>query len=180
MEGLYQRREKPRVRRIIPVDRNKGRLSSLPFYFMKKIQPIFITGLGDRATNYRALSKYLNIKEVDWNRGSLAKLQLGKPDVLIGFSLGCMVACMHAEKYKVKKLILCSMTPGTETLKKIKADKVIFMVGTKEDWVAQDIMRVMHTLPKNCKCSMVVVGNVGHKIIGPYRKELLKQIKGIA
>ena len=73
---------------------------------MKKIN--FIPGLGEKPRDYKALSKYFNIVNIDWNNG---KTKLGKIDTLIGFSLGGIIAMMHAEKSKVKTLILCSIPP---------------------------------------------------------------------
>lgn len=138
---------------------------------MKKKIP-FIIGLGQKASAYRSLSKYFNIIQPDWNNGSLAKLKLGKPSVLAGFSLGAMIATMHAEKYKVKTLILCSPTPD-ESLAKIKADLVIFLVGEKETWCLQNIKRVVTTLPPETKWDIRFVFETGHKINKEYRKNLI-------
>jgi alpha/beta superfamily hydrolase len=133
----------------------------------------FLHGLGDR-TQYKSLFKYFNVLDIDWNKGNLSKLRLGKQDVLIGFSLGCDIALMHAEKYKVKVLILCSMSPGTESLKNVKADKIIFMAGDKEKWLIKDIRRVLKTF-KN-KSEVVIVPEANHKIDKKYLKMLLEVI----
>src|SRR3990170_686339 len=60
--------------------------SPIPSLFMNKKIKIII-GLGQKRKHYRFLSKYLNIREVDWNNGSLSKMRLGKPKILVGFSL---------------------------------------------------------------------------------------------
>src|ERR1035437_7747249 len=138
---------------------------------MKTKQIPFIIGLGQKATQYRSLSKYFNIIEPDWNNGSLSKLKLGKPEIIAGFSLGCMIATMHVEKHKVKTLILCSPTPD-ETLKNIKADTVIFLAGAKEKWVIQEIKRMKRTL--NSKYTSInIIPKAGHKINKYYQKILL-------
>jgi pimeloyl-ACP methyl ester carboxylesterase len=140
---------------------------------MKSKKVSIIIGLGQKKTEYRSLSKYLNIIQPDWNNGSLEKMKLGKPDVLIGFSLGCMIAVMHAEKHRVKKLILCSMTPD-ETLEKVKADHVIFIAGKKESWIINEINRVAKTLKSTYEIK--IIPNADHKINLEYQKELLNII----
>ena len=55
----------------------------------KKI--VFIPGLGERAKDYKRLSEYMKIYDIDWNRIRLPK---GKIDVLIGFSMGADLACV--------------------------------------------------------------------------------------
>jgi pimeloyl-ACP methyl ester carboxylesterase len=138
---------------------------------MKTKNISIIIGLGQKATEYRALSKYLNIIQPDWNNGSLRKMKLRKSDVLIGFSLGCMIATMHAEKHKVKRLILCSPTPD-ETLEKVKTDHVVFMAGEKETWIIQEMRRIAETLKSTYE--IIIIPNADHKIDFEYRKELLK------
>ena len=129
-----------------------------------------IIGLGQKASEYRSLSKYLEVVQPDWNNGSLSKMKLGKPEVLVGFSLGCMIATMHAEKYKTKTLILCSPTPD-ETLKNVKADKVVFIVGEKESFVLENVKRMAVSL--KCKWSIVIAEKSGHKIDKNYQKILI-------
>jgi esterase/lipase len=133
----------------------------------------FIIGLGQKAAQYRSLSKYLKIIQPDWNNGNFSKLKLGNPSIIIGFSLGCMIATMHAERHRIKTLILCSPTPD-ETLKRIKADHVIFLVGAKEKWVLKEIKRVKKTL--NSTYTIKTVPNAGHKMNVRYQKILLDMI----
>ena len=135
----------------------------------------FLYGLGQNKSQYKELSKFCDVKKIDWNNGSLAKLKLGKPDTLIGFSLGAIVACDHAIKYKVKKLILCSMTPGVETLKDVKADNIVFLVGEKEILVLKEIRRVSKTL--TCQWNIIVIPKADHKIKGNYLKQLIDLVK---
>lgn len=136
----------------------------------KKIN--FIPGLGEQPSDYKALSSYLNIIKINWNN---IKINVGRVDTLAGFSMGAVLACDYALKQKVKTLILCSMTPGAETLKDVRADKIIFIVGEKEKWVIKDIKRSAKTLPhKNFQ--IIVVPKADHKITGIYRKKLLEVV----
>jgi predicted esterase len=142
---------------------------------MKKKQIPFIIGLGQKATQYRFFSKYFKIIQPDWNNGSISKLKLGKPDTLIGFSLGAEIACEHALKNKIKTLILCSMTPGMESLKDVKADKIILLAGEKEKWLIKDAKRVLKTF-KN-KSEIIVIPGADHKIDKKYLKKLLEIVR---
>ncbi len=132
----------------------------------------FIPGLGEKPKEYKALSKYLNIVDIDWNNG---KVRFGKVDTLIGFSMGAVIACEYSTKHKLKNLILCSLTPGAESLNMVKADNIIFLVGEKEKWVLKEINRVRKTL--KCKNSVIVVPGSDHKITGKYQEELLQIIQ---
>jgi predicted esterase len=134
----------------------------------------FIIGLGQKAKEFRFLSKYFKIIQPDWNNGSLSKMKLGKPKIIAGFSLGCMIATMQAEKNKVETLILCSPTPD-ETLKNVKAEKVIFLVGHKEKWVYKEIKRVRKTL--KCSSTIKIIPNAGHKIDTVYKNALIGIVK---
>ena len=69
-------------------------------------------------------------------------------------------------------MILCSLSPGAETLKMIKTEQVIFLVGEKEKWVLKEINRVRKTL--KCKNSIVVIPGADHRIVGEYQKKLLE------
>ena len=149
--------------------------SPIPSLFMNKKIKIII-GLGQKRKHYHSLSKHLNIREVDWNNGSLSKMRLGRPKILIGFSLGCMVAIMHAEKYRVKTLILCSPSPE-ETLLRVKADQVIFLVGEKENWCLKEIKRMSRTL--RCRYSIIVIRGANHRITGDYQKKLVEVIQSL-
>jgi len=133
-----------------------------------------IIGLGEQASEYRSLSKYLDIVQPDWNNGSLSKMKIGKQDILVGFSLGCMIATMYAEKNKVKTLILCSPSPD-ETLEKVKADKVVFIIGEREKFVFENVKRVAKTL--RCSSEIIKVPKSGHKIDKNYQKVLLNLLR---
>lgn len=144
---------------------------------MKEINKIqFLPGLTEKPKNYRGLSKYFNILDVDWNTGKI-KPKIRKTDVLAGFSMGAIYACEYASKHKVKTLILCSLTPGAETLKNVMADNVIFLVGEKEKWVLKEIKRVKKTI--KAKSRILVIPGVDHKISGDYKKTLINVAKNI-
>jgi alpha-beta hydrolase superfamily lysophospholipase len=136
---------------------------------IKKI--LFIPGLGERAKNYRHFPKYINIYNVDWNN---LRLPRGKIDVLIGFSMGAALACEYAEIHKVATLILCSLTPAINTLERIKAKKVIFIVGENEKWAHENNKRLAKTL--KCKTEIVVVKKGKHKINRSYLKVIENKI----
>ena len=95
-------------------------------------------------------------------------------DIIIGFSFGAILACEYTIKHKIKTLILCSLSPGAETLVDIKADNVIFLAGEKEKWVLKNIRRLSKTL--KCKKSIIIIPKASHKIVGEYQKKLLEII----
>lgn len=136
----------------------------------KKIQ--FLPGLGEKPKEYKQLSKHLNILNVDWNTGKIIP-PIKKCDVLVGFSMGAIGVCEYALKHRVKTLILCSMTTGVESLKKVKADKIIFLVGEKEKWTIKDMLRISKPL-KNKEIHIIKKGD--HKIDKNYQKKLMEII----
>lgn len=146
----------------------------LPLFFTMK--PIFLHGLGKPTKKeLELLTPHFNVVDIDWNNGSLAKLKLGKPDMIVAFSLGCEVACMHAEKNKVKRLVLCSPSPQ-ETLKNIMADRVDVMVGCKEsEWMFEDCTRLFETSRSRMSVFHSVVG-AQHKIDKIYLESILEVV----
>ncbi|KKR31816.1 MAG: hypothetical protein UT65_C0016G0011 [Parcubacteria group bacterium GW2011_GWF2_39_8b] len=134
----------------------------------------FLYGLGD-LSEYKSLSKYFHIPRIDWNKSTITP-KIGRVDVLVGFSLGCILAYIHAEKNKVKTLIMCSPTPA-ESLKTLKVKKIIFLVGEKEKWCLKEIQRVAKTL--KCGWKVIVIPKADHRIIGNYRKKLLEVVNEI-
>jgi len=137
-----------------------------------KNKPAFFCGLGENQISYKSIEKYVDIVSIDWNNIEINRL---KADTVIGFSFGGILACEYALKYKVKTLILCSMTTGVETLSSLNVDKIIFIVGEKEKWVIKDIHRLRRGL--NCPSQIFIVHGADHKLIGKYRSELLKLIR---
>lgn len=137
-----------------------------------KTKPTFLYGLSEKK-EFSHLSKYFNIPKIDWNKGIVTP-KIKEKHILIGFSLGCIIACIHAEKTKVNTLVLCSPSPD-ETLKNIKANKVVFIFGEKEKWIAENVVRMAQTL--KCKYDIYIVPNATHKITKTYLSLLLNIIK---
>lgn len=132
-----------------------------------KQKPIFFCGLGEQPSAYKSLSKYLDIIPINWNK---IKLPRKRFDIVVGFSIGATLACDYALKQKVKKLILCSMTTGVETLKKVKAEEIIFLIGEKEKWVIEDTQRLLKTIKDRAK--IIVIPKADHKINKNYKKAI--------
>ncbi|MDP2651468.1 MAG: hypothetical protein Q8O98_02650 [bacterium] len=128
----------------------------------------FYYGLGDKASNYKALSKWMHIVAIDWN--SPERVKSPKCDIAVGFSMGCYLAMDYAEKHHVRKLILCSLPP-TEKMFKNKADEVIFLVGSKEKYLLKHIRKIIK------KHKVYIIKGAGHKINAVYRKKLLDIVK---
>lgn len=137
---------------------------------MNTNKPTFLYGMG----TYKPL-KGFTVPHIDWNTGRITP-KLHKPEVLVGFSMGAVLACEYAIMQKVDHLILCSITTGIETLKKVKANKVTFLVGEKEEWVYKDIMRIMNTLPNECIVDVHVIPGEDHKITEKYRKKIISLV----
>ena len=137
---------------------------------MKNNKIIFLYGLGERK-EYKNLFNNFIVPKIDWNKCTVTP-KIGNVDTLVSFSLGALFACQHTEKHKVKTLILCSITPGAETLENVKAGKVIFLAGKKEKWVIKEIKRVAKTL--RCDWQIHIIPKAIHKITGNYRKKLLE------
>ncbi len=129
---------------------------------MKNKKINFYYGLGDNASNYKALSKLANIVEIDWNHPE--KVKSPKCEIAAGFSMGCYLAIEYAEKNNVKKLVLCSLPP-TEDLGKLKADEIILIYGSKEKFSIKNA-------PKGYR--VIIIHGAGHEIRGNYLNRLLR------
>lgn len=141
---------------------------------MKKNKTLFIPGLSEQANNYRSFSNYMKVYDIDWNN---IKYPRGKYNTIIGFSWGAIIACIYGMKHPIKTLILCDMTTGVETLKDVKADEVIFIIGEKGKWAIKDTRRVAKTL--KCKWKMIIVPNGEHKIDKNYQKILFNTLDSL-
>lgn len=144
---------------------------------IKKNKPVFLYGLGEKKSNYKSLESHFTIPKIDWNTGKILPVINKKADTLIGFSLGGTLACQHALKHRIKNLILCSLTPGAETLERVNAGRVIFLVGEQEKWVLKDLKRMKKTL--RCQSLIIIVPNAGHSLKGRYRQKLLEVVKNL-
>lgn len=128
--------------------------------------------MGEKPRNYEALSDRVTLVDIDWNTDQYAP-KINKEGILIGFSMGCYYPLTHALKHRVKNLILCSVPP-LETLANVKADRVIFLVGSKERFVLQNVRRVAKTFKSEKQ--IIVISGADHQISGNYRKKLLEVI----
>ncbi len=177
MGRVHQGREEQRVRDLGLTGDGNAPFPSL-FLNNKNMKTIedtriqFLPGLGEKPKEYKRLSKYLKILDINWNTGKITP-PIEKTDILIGFSMGAILACEYALKHKVKNLILCSMTTGVESLEKVKANNIIFLVGEKEKWVIKDTLRISAPLKNK---EIHVIPNGDHKIEKNYQKKLLEII----
>lgn len=132
----------------------------------------FVPGWGQKPKHYRSLSKYLNIINIDWNDG---KFNVGKVDTIIGFSLGADLASWYTIKHPVKRLILCSPSPMGD-LKGVKADEIIFIVGSKETFLKECALKLYNQ--RTGKKKFIIIPGGNHSITGRYKKTLLNLLKG--
>ncbi len=131
----------------------------------KKI--LFFPGLGEKPDQYKALSTYMDIANIDWNTGKHTPKITGH-DTLISFSLGAAFPLEYIQKHKVNKLILCS-PPPFEKIGKPKANEIIFLVGEKEKFVHESIVRAVGK-----KYKIVIIPKADHEIKGAYLKKLIE------
>lgn len=141
---------------------------------IKHNKPIFFCGLGEKPKNYKFLSKYFEIINIDWNKIKLPKF---KADVAIGFSMGAALACEYAEEHEINTIILCSLTPCIDTLEGLKAKEVIFILGEKEKWAYKNNIRLAKTLI--CKYRIILIPKAGHKIDANYRATLFNTLESL-
>lgn len=120
------------------------------------------------------LSKSFDVREINWNKGTITP-PLYKETILAGFSMGAVRACEYATKHKVDTLVLCSMTPGIESLRAVKAKQIVFVVGGKEDWVRRDMIRLSDQLTKDRQCSwdFHIIPKCDHRMNKAYIKRVL-------
>jgi len=142
---------------------------------MKNKSVTFLYGQGLKK-DFKQLEKYFYVPKIDWNTWEV-KIPKGT-EILIGFSMGATLACEYCLTHKIEHLILCSLMPGIETLKKIKAKNVIFLVGEEEGWTLSEVRRVYKTVKS--KKSLVVIPKGRHDISGTYQKKLIETIENIS
>lgn len=126
------------------------------------MKTIFIPGLSETKKDYPNFP--IQVHNINWNNITLPTGY----SVVVGFSMGAILACEVALKENVNKLILCSMTPGVETLERVKAKEIVFIMGQKETWLIKDTQRLMETV--KVPCSVQILPEVGHKIGKKYLK----------
>lgn len=126
----------------------------------------FLPGLGNMPKKVRdTLARHFDVRRIDWNKGTITP-PLYKETIIGGFSMGAVEACEYATKHKVDTLVLCSLTPGIESLREIKAKHVFFFVGDKETWVKYETMRVAKTL--TCEWQVIIVPKCDHQMTNKY------------
>lgn len=128
-----------------------------------------LPGLGSKPSDYVGLSSLCEIADLDWNN---LPLTFGDPDILVGHSMGAVLACQHAVQKPVETLVLCSASPGAETMKDIKAKRVVVFVGENEKWLIKDAKRLLKTLPKETLRQLDICKNTDHHLNGEYMKAL--------
>ena len=95
--------------------------------------------------------------------------KLPEDSVLIGFSVGAVIAYLISLKYPVKKLILCSPSPIIVRYKKPKGE-IYVLSGIKETVQMQKYARM---LAKKLNGTFIKV-NARHKLTNIYIKAILK------
>ncbi|MBI2003616.1 MAG: alpha/beta hydrolase [Parcubacteria group bacterium] len=124
-----------------------------------------IPGLGEKKHNLPKYIKYLRLSIDD----VLNLPKLPKDSVLVGFSIGAIIAYLIALKHPVKKLILCSPSPIIVKYKKPKGE-IYVLSGNKE---MTQMKRYAKTLARKLGGTFVKV-NSSHKLTKTYIKTILK------
>jgi hypothetical protein len=157
----------------------RGDLETLHFDFTLLLftmmsRTIFIPGLSEKSNKYRFLLPYVKVANINWNKPIIN----GKCKNIASFSFGGILACNYALKNNIENLILCSLTPGIETLKKVKVKNVTFLVGEEEKWETKEIKRVSKTL--KCNYKIIIIPKSGHAIKGKYKTTLISILRDLA
>lgn len=126
-----------------------------------------VPGLGEKKYNISRRVKYLHLSIDDVF--SLPKLS--RDSVLIGFSIGAIIAYLISLKSSVKKLILCSPSPIIVKYRKPKGE-VYVLSGDKE---TVQMKKYAQVLVKKLGGTFVKV-NAHHKLTDIYIKAILKII----
>lgn len=124
-----------------------------------------IPGLGDKKYNLLKHIKYLHLSIDD----VLDLPKLPKDSVLIGFSVGAVIAYLISLKSPVKKLILCSPSPVILKYKKPKG-KIYVLSGNKE---SAHMKKYANNLANRLNGALIKV-NSGHKMTRVYIKVMLE------
>ncbi|MDP2647741.1 MAG: alpha/beta hydrolase [Candidatus Yanofskybacteria bacterium] len=123
-----------------------------------------VPGLGNKRYNLPKNIKYLRLSIDD----VLNLPKLPKDSVLIGFSIGAVIAYLIALKYPVKKLILCSPSPIIVKYKRPKA-QIYILSGNKE---TPQMQKYAAGLTRKLKGTLVKVSS-GHKLSRAYIKAIV-------
>lgn len=128
----------------------------------------FIPGAGDTKKDYKPFLtafKKQKIQFLDLSLDDIYNLPtFSKDDVLIGHSVGAVLAYLIAIKQPIKHLILCSPSPLIVKITKPRAKKVTLLLGADEDDLMQWRGKV---LSKKWGVRMISVA-AGHDINAPH------------
>lgn len=120
--------------------------------------------------------------DVDWNKPLSKQIfSVQENSVIIGFSLGAVLAHLIAQKYKCRKLILASMTPP-HSFKDMKLkNELINLLGQS---FIEDISKKLHSKhyalnqviiygDREGEQGDVIVPHTGHRLNRRYNKEII-------
>lgn len=132
---------------------------------MKKI--FIIPGLGETEYDLQPNIKYLHLSIDD----VFNLPHLPKDSILIGFSIGAIIAYFISLKQPLDKLILCSPSPIITKYRKPKAQTTI-LVGKNESFT----MKKYAAKFASKISAKFVQTNAGHKLTNGYIKSLLNEL----
>ena len=139
---------------------SEGRLSTAPFTNMIYIIP----GLGEKKYNLPKEVQYLHLSMDDVF--NLPKIP--SDSILIGFSVGAILAYFLALKNPVKRLILCS--PSPVILSPIKIEGEVYVLSGKKE--SPHMRKYAKKLAK--KVGKFIEVDAGHKLDKRYVGNILK------
>ena len=137
----------------------------------------FIPGLTEHAKDYKWLPKDIDFIDIDWNVLDLKNIKVAKDDIVIGFSMGAVIAVVLSSKKKVNTVILCSPSEMSD-INPIKTDQLIIIVGEKEEWCLKNAKRIYRAYKGKKK--FIVVPDADHRISGLYRQTLLDVLEKVS
>jgi predicted esterase len=136
----------------------------------------FIPGAGDTKKDYKPFLTALKKQKVQFLDLSLDDIYnlptFSEDDVLIGHSVGAVLAYLIAIKQPLKHLILCSPSPLIVKVQKTHAKKIDLLLGIDEDELMQWRGKV---LSKKWDIEMISVA-AGHNINAP---EYIEAVAGL-
>ena len=124
-------------------------------------------------------------KNLDWDESLLKQIfPISKNDVIFGFSLGAVFACMIARKYPHKKLIAASMSPvldlPEQTLKilgkEVAADCRRFRYGGVKAVYLYGEGEIDKSLDKIKKMGIKIVPNCCYQLNSEYVQHISKEL----
>ncbi len=122
-------------------------------------------------------------KNVDWNKELSSQIfPVSKDAIIIGFSLGAVLAWLIAQNYECKHIILASMTPYYYWKDKKMIKELINITGLK---FVNDIIKNINPIhlankqtimygDKENESGDIIVPNTGHRLSKDYFNEINK------